>query len=82
MHIGRDGRSIDNSLNMWKEALTTVTPAVWKNSIRHTEEEIMKWYNREQVMDREEIQPLIICVDCNCLRVMWDSLKKVYSEQD
>jgi len=31
--------------------------------IHHTNEEIMKWYNREQVMDREEIQLLIICVD-------------------
>lgn len=34
-----------------------------KKGIRHTDEEIMKWYNREQVMDREEIQPLIICED-------------------
>lgn len=25
-HIGRDGRSVDNSLTMWREALTCATP--------------------------------------------------------
>lgn len=59
-HVGRDGNTINNCLDMWKEALSTVTPLVWMNSIRHTEQEIEKWWNREQVFDRLEINNLII----------------------
>ncbi|KAF5285792.1 hypothetical protein FQA39_LY04253 [Lamprigera yunnana] len=36
----RDGKSIESCLNMWREALGTVTSEIWKNNIRHTEDEI------------------------------------------
>lgn len=62
-HMGRDGNTQDACLKMWQEALETVTPEMWKNSIRHTEDIINDWYNREQVMDRDEVLPLIINVD-------------------
>lgn len=62
-HIGRDGTTETSCLNMWDEALTTVTPEVWKNCIRHTEDEISKWYERENLFDREEILPIIITDD-------------------
>jgi transposase len=62
-HIGRDGNTEKDCLDMWREALQTVTPEMWKNSIRHTEDEIVKWYEREKVMDRQEVLPLIINVD-------------------
>ncbi|KAH1025043.1 hypothetical protein HUJ05_009852 [Dendroctonus ponderosae] len=48
---------------MWDEALTTVTPEIWKNCIRHTEDEIPKWYAREHLFDRQEILPIVINVD-------------------
>lgn len=45
---------------MWREALETVTPAIWKNSIKHSENEVVKWYNREHILDQQETLPLII----------------------
>lgn len=62
-HIGRDGNTENECINMWHEALQMVTPDMWENSIRHTEEEIGKWYERERIFDRQEINPLIINVD-------------------
>ncbi|KAH1015764.1 hypothetical protein HUJ04_007099 [Dendroctonus ponderosae] len=62
-HIGRDGTTATSCLNMWDEALTTVTPEIWKNCIRHTEDEIPKWYAREHLFDRQEILPIVINVD-------------------
>ncbi|CAH1993256.1 unnamed protein product [Acanthoscelides obtectus] len=59
-HIGRDGNSEKDCLDMWNEALQTVTPDMWKNSVRHTEQEIFKWYERERIFDRPDIEPLII----------------------
>ncbi|XP_076271969.1 regulator of microtubule dynamics protein 1-like isoform X2 [Rhynchophorus ferrugineus] len=47
--------SIKNCLDMWKEALSTRTPSVWMNSIRHTAEVIDKWWNCEHVLDSREI---------------------------
>ncbi|ENN77058.1 hypothetical protein D910_00187 [Dendroctonus ponderosae] len=48
---------------MWDETLTTVTPEICKNCIRHTEDQISKWYEREQLFDRQEILPIVINVD-------------------
>lgn len=62
-HVGRDGSTEIDCMNMWKESLRTATPDVWKNSIRHTESEILKWYEREHVLDRLNIQPIIIEVN-------------------
>lgn len=62
-HNGRDGSTEIACLNMWKESLDTVTPEMWKNSVRHTEEEIRKWYEREHVLDRLNVQPIIINLD-------------------
>lgn len=62
-HIGRDGNTEQDCLAMWREALKTVTPEMWKNSIKHTESEIMQWYEREHVMDRREVLPLIINIE-------------------
>ena len=59
-HIGRDGNTKIACLNMWKESLDTVTPKVWKNSVRHTEKEIRKWYEREHIVDQLNVQPIII----------------------
>ncbi|CAH1978972.1 unnamed protein product [Acanthoscelides obtectus] len=59
-HIGRDGNSEKDCLDMWNEALQTVTPDMWKNSVRHTEQEIFKWYERERIFDPPDIEPLII----------------------
>ncbi|XP_072389644.1 uncharacterized protein [Diabrotica undecimpunctata] len=41
-HIGRDGKSANNYLNMWHDTLYMITPDMWKNSINHTEREIFK----------------------------------------
>ncbi|KAJ8914221.1 hypothetical protein NQ315_003584, partial [Exocentrus adspersus] len=61
-HIGRDGYGVENALKMWQEALDTITPQVWSNTIRHTEKEIQKWWNREVAFDIEDTGPLIINV--------------------
>ncbi|KAL1493552.1 hypothetical protein ABEB36_009256 [Hypothenemus hampei] len=62
-HIGRDGKNIKASLEMWREALAKVTGETWKKCIDHTDLEIMKWYNREQIMDTADTTPLIINFD-------------------
>ncbi|XP_031339075.1 uncharacterized protein LOC116167722 [Photinus pyralis] len=54
-HIGRDGKTEADCLNMWQEAVNVVTPDMWKNSIKHTEGEIMKWYEREKMLDMQDI---------------------------
>ena len=62
-HNGQDGSTEIACLNMWKKLLDTVTPEVWKNSVKHTEEEIRKWYERVHVVDRLNVQPIIIDLD-------------------
>lgn len=59
-HVGKDGSSSEKSLAVWKEALQKITPEVWANTIRHTEDEIQRWWNREVGFDREDIAPVII----------------------
>ncbi|XP_076251747.1 uncharacterized protein LOC143191000 [Rhynchophorus ferrugineus] len=59
-YSGRGGYSNQNCLNLWKEALSKITPSVCISLIRHIEEEIDKWYNLEQVFNRLEINSLII----------------------
>lgn len=62
-HIGRDGKTEENCLNMWHEALQNIKPEMWENSIRHTENEIGKWYERERLFDRQDILPIIINIE-------------------
>lgn len=62
-HIGREGNKENDCLNMWHEALHRITPEMWRNSIRYTENEIVKWYERERIFDRQEILPIVINVD-------------------
>lgn len=62
-HIGRDGYGDNQTLNMWAEALNTVSPTVWKNTVNHTVEEIKKWYDREILFDQDDIEPMIIDVN-------------------
>lgn len=62
-HIGRDGKSKEACLSMWAEALNTVTPEQWENSIRHVETDIKKWWDREIGFDQREVAPLIINVN-------------------
>jgi len=62
-NIGRDGRTEKDALNMWSEAISFVTPDIWENCVKHTEREILKWYEREHVFDRQEILPIIINVN-------------------
>jgi transposase len=59
-HIGRDGKSETSCLNMWSEALHSINHEVWKKSIQHTEKEVVSWCNRERVLERREIAPIII----------------------
>ncbi|KAF5284932.1 hypothetical protein FQA39_LY16887 [Lamprigera yunnana] len=60
MHQGRDGKSIESCLNMWREALGMVTSEIWKNNIRYTEDEIKKWCGRKVMFDQDDIAPIII----------------------
>lgn len=59
-HVGRDGGGMEKAVDMWKEALSTVTPQVWKNSINHAEKEIKSWWEREKVFDTDNMAPVII----------------------
>ena len=36
---------------MWTEALDQCTPEVWENCVRHTEDLIRNWYEREKILD-------------------------------
>lgn len=62
-HIGKYGRSEEGCVKLWKEALSQITAKVWSDSIRHTEEEIKKWWEREVGFEREDIPPFIINVN-------------------
>lgn len=59
-HIGRDGYGKDKCISLWKEALSTITPEVWENTINHTEKEIQKWWDREVGFDKDDAAELII----------------------
>lgn len=59
-HVGRDGRKEADCLALWQEALSTVTPEIWSNCIRHTENEIEKWWRREKRIDHVDAPPLLI----------------------
>lgn len=62
-HIGRDGYSQENCLDMWRESLGTVTPDIWANCIRHTEKIIDEWFEKEIIMDQLDLSPIIINVN-------------------
>lgn len=62
-HVGRDGRNVEHCINLWREALQTVTAEIWTNCIRHTENEIQKWWEREKYLDQADILPIIINVN-------------------
>lgn len=59
-NIGRDGFDIEKSINMWEEALSKITPDVWAATVRHTNEEILRWWEREKFLDTSDIAPVII----------------------
>jgi hypothetical protein len=42
----------------WK-ALSTVTPEIWAKCVDHAEKEIVDWWEKEQVIEQQEVQPLI-----------------------
>ena len=50
-NIGRDGYGDDKVIAMWTEALDQCTPEVWENCVRHTEDLIRNWYEREKILD-------------------------------
>lgn len=62
-HIGRDGNKEIDCINMWREALHNITSEMWKNTIGHTEKEIKKWYDRERILDRQDIVPIIFDIN-------------------
>lgn len=64
-HIGRDGYGTIKALEMWDEALNTITPEIWANSVRHTENKIKQWWEREILFDQNDIEPIIINLDDN-----------------
>jgi hypothetical protein len=35
---------------MWKEALQQIAPEMWKNLVRHAEDKIKEWWDREQLL--------------------------------
>jgi transposase len=57
-HIGRNGYAENNVVDMWVEALRQITPEMWRNSVRHTEDKIKEWWDREQLLE-DHVQPLI-----------------------
>lgn len=59
-HIGRDGYGKEKCLEMWDEALTTITPTMWKNSIGHAEKIIEEYWDREIVFERNEEEHILI----------------------
>lgn len=59
-HVGSDGSSREKSLAVWREALQKITPQMWANTVRHTEEEIQRWWDREVGFDKGDIAPVII----------------------
>lgn len=62
-HIGMnssEGRSDEKVKRMWERALQQCTPSNWSECVRHTEELIKSWWEREKLMDVSDIQPLII----------------------
>lgn len=61
-NIGSAGYGQEKAVAMWKKALETATPEIWKKCIEHTEKEIQTWWSREIGFDRDDINPLIINV--------------------
>lgn len=55
-----EGHNDEQVINMWHQALQQCTPTNWSDCIRHTEDLIKSWWERETVMDVNEIEPLII----------------------
>lgn len=45
-HIDRDGDGDYKIVDMWTEALDSCDSNVWSNCVRHTDEEIKRWYDR------------------------------------
>jgi hypothetical protein len=59
-HMGRDGYGDHKVLEMWTEALNSITEEIWKNTIRRTENTIKNWWNRERYICESECDNLII----------------------
>ncbi|KAF2905252.1 hypothetical protein ILUMI_00922 [Ignelater luminosus] len=59
-HIGEEGYGREKCLAMWKKAIDTVTSEIWKRTVGNTNNVILKWWQREVRIDREEVAPLII----------------------
>ena len=55
-----EGRSDEKVKCMWERALQQCTPNNWNECVRHTEDLIKSWWEREKVLDVTDIQPLII----------------------
>lgn len=62
-NVGKDGSSVEKSMEVWKEALHKITPEVWDNTVRHTEEIIQNWWEREVAFDIDDHPPFIINLD-------------------
>lgn len=59
-NIGRDGYGDDKVLHMWNEALEHCSTNTWENCVRHTNDLIEEWYERERYIADIEIEPIII----------------------
>lgn len=62
-HIGRDGYSDEDVKNMWKEALSTVTPETWRKTVEKVEQDILQAWDHEKLLDVSDILPLVINID-------------------
>lgn len=52
-HIGRDGYSHKSVIDMWNEALNHCDSKIWENCVRHTEDIIKEWHNRDILLYNE-----------------------------
>lgn len=59
--VGRDGYDDGQVLKVWEEALSECSPDLWSKCVRHTEELIEKWCDREIILD--DIPEIIISIN-------------------
>lgn len=59
--IGKDRKDENAVLDVWKEALQTITPENWSDCVSHTNNIIKDYWQKEHILD-VQVKPLIIHV--------------------
>lgn len=44
MHIGEDGDSDEQVVEMWNKSLAQITTEKWKGCVQHSSKVIVEWY--------------------------------------